>query len=885
MISLKCGLSAPKAELLSYLDRLKPCNATFHRSGFDTQPLLNYPAFLNWKTILKKTKQGLKIIKAPAAGTSWQDQLKPYSQAILTVNRSLLVRPPSFSNLDDAFLDDGIQEHLYSSGHLPSPLMGLGFAYNDSHPFICVDLDDLSSENLDIANSLMSFTEVSPSGKGYHVIVQLPSVEEKLQFVNQHEHVNKRNSKASRDLYVNTGFVTLTNNLLPNFPPNIRTITAADLSAIYNTYFSPSPSPVFSVPTPPRPAPEYNQPFAEILGKDGTTIGSAQSPENETQPPPPASHQESSEQTQPPSAQQQQTTKQAKKKLAKLSSGQIKVMLQALPVKQMSNSFLDNCTSGEPIRLDPEAEPEDRDIWLTIAAAIHSWSKGSFEGYHLFNTWSSEGNKYDESACQAVWTSLDTATKQQITVATLVRLYQLATYTFPNKLPSGKPLLNDYENFKAIVAYLGITPKLNIFNKEIIFDLAPTTRTSLSRFEGLDDMSIEGFAECVRSEIARIMFTAPPFSADFIAKALMHMAVGTQYNPVKEFFLDASQRWDGRDRLYELFDTITVAQDFRVFTKAYMVFLRKWLLQVVAGALADKPTILNQVLVFQGVQESGKTMWTRSLMPKELASYCLPDKNLNVRAKGTEYRDQAESLSSVLICNINEIDRLFKKENMADFKAFLDTTEDRVRLAYGRTSVTLQRRTCFLGSTNERFFLADATGNRRFTVMQIEKMRWNHQIDMMQLWGQITQMYLNGETHVLSKESLKDEDQDAIKVRDVVNVDLMTTTDAASLELMYETFDTTCKDHSQYRWLRLGQIASVLGVRIGHGRSQNTKDFKAAVELFLMQIKAPKPAPVAKGARAAIVYAVPPVQEDAITNPFADINENLPLKEHRPPVQ
>ena len=59
------------------------------------------------------------------------------------------------------------------------------------------------------------------------------------------------------------------------------------------------------------------------------------------------------------------------------------------------------------------------------------------------------------------------------------------------------------------------------------------------------------------------------------------------------------------------------------------------------------------------------------------------------------------------------------KRTSEEIKSFLTTTIDKYRPAYGRYEVARPRRCIFIFTTNESRFLKDATGNRRFAVIDL----------------------------------------------------------------------------------------------------------------------------------------------------------------------
>ncbi|WP_178917845.1 hypothetical protein [Natronomonas gomsonensis] len=110
---------------------------------------------------------------------------------------------------------------------------GLGFVFTDADPIVGVDLDDCRNAETgrpeewakDVIETLDSFTEVSPSGTGYHVLVDgsLP---------------RGRNRKGDLELYETARFFTVTADHVHGTPEAIKA-REEELAAIYNEYLAP----------------------------------------------------------------------------------------------------------------------------------------------------------------------------------------------------------------------------------------------------------------------------------------------------------------------------------------------------------------------------------------------------------------------------------------------------------------------------------------------------------------------------------------------------------------------------------------------------------------------------------------------------------------------
>ncbi|TAA10893.1 hypothetical protein EA658_14445 [Pseudoxanthomonas winnipegensis] len=79
-----------------------------------------------------------------------------------------------------------------------------------------------------------------------------------------------------------------------------------------------------------------------------------------------------------------------------------------------------------------------------------------------------------------------------------------------------------------------------------------------------------------------------------------------------------------------------------------------------------------------------------------------------------------ELTAGVWIQECAELDGISRKDTET-LKAMIVRTHDKARAAYGRTTQEVPRRFVMIGTTNERRFLRDATGNRRFWPMEVQR--------------------------------------------------------------------------------------------------------------------------------------------------------------------
>lgn len=223
------------------------------------------------------------------------------------------------------------------------------------------------------------------------------------------------------------------------------------------------------------------------------------------------------------------------------------------------------------------------------------------------------------------------------------------------------------------------------------------------------------------------------------------------YNPVAQWI--KSRPWDGQDRLAALQATIETREDFPAQLKN--VLLHRWLLSGVAAALMPRGFKARGVLTFQGPQGIGKTSWIRNLVT---------DPVLREAAIKVDHHLDASNKDTILgaithwIVEIGELDSSFRKD-VARLKGFLTSDQDKLRRPYARGESEYARRTVFAATVNESNFLVDMTGNSRWWTLPVQRIVYDHGIDMQQVFAQLAVEFQRGEQWWLTgqEERLLDE--------------------------------------------------------------------------------------------------------------------------------
>jgi putative DNA primase/helicase len=279
--------------------------------------------------------------------------------------------------------------------------------------------------------------------------------------------------------------------------------------------------------------------------------------------------------------------------------------------------------------------------------------------------------------------------------------------------------LNTKDNVQGVLTVNGIQVVYNVIKKRMEIDVPNTNFIA--------DMKEE--AALIEIEDRAINMGIPHTRVRDYLKVL-----ATEWNPVKQWM--ESRKWDGKSRLQSFLDTIGSPEN----EKLKEMLMKKWLISCCAAACEDNGVELEGILVFQGAQGLGKTLWFKRLANYE-EGWLLEGAMLNPTDK-----DSVKRAVSHWIVELGEIESTFKKADIDQLKAFITSKSDELRLPYDRASTTYQRRTAFYASVNAREFLTDTSGNRRFWVIPVKRINFNHGIDMQQLWAEVKEtLYVPGQ--------------------------------------------------------------------------------------------------------------------------------------------
>lgn len=214
------------------------------------------------------------------------------------------------------------------------------------------------------------------------------------------------------------------------------------------------------------------------------------------------------------------------------------------------------------------------------------------------------------------------------------------------------------------------------------------------------------------------------------------------YHPVRDYLRRIE--WDGTERVDTLLIDYFGAED-NLYTREA---IRKMLVGAV-GRIFVPGIKFDLVLTIVGDQGTGK-----STLVKKLGKEWFSDTFLTVQGK-----EALEQIQGAWLIEMAELAGLRKAEVEAT-KHFISKQEDTFRPAYARTSETYLRQCVFVGTTNNKDFLRDPSGNRRFIPVDIEPYRARYDVfnDLTepivdQIWAEAVQMFKDKEPLFMSKEA------------------------------------------------------------------------------------------------------------------------------------
>ena len=136
------------------------------------------------------------------------------------------------------------------------------------------------------------------------------------------------------------------------------------------------------------------------------------------------------------------------------------------------------------------------------------------------------------------------------------------------------------------------------------------------------------------------------------------------------------------------------------------------LLAIAAVGRVREPGLkFDNLIVLEGKQGQRKSAFVRAM---GLDKYYT-----EIKCDVADPQKVAETLNGSFVVELDEMTQN-KKSDAEEMKSFLSRRSEKVRMAYARTTDVHPRQCVFVGTTNEKTYLKDMTGNRRFWPVEVK---------------------------------------------------------------------------------------------------------------------------------------------------------------------
>ena len=221
----------------------------------------------------------------------------------------------------------------------------------------------------------------------------------------------------------------------------------------------------------------------------------------------------------------------------------------------------------------------------------------------------------------------------------------------------------------------------------------------------------------------------------------------TDYHPFISW-LNTLPEWDGTtDHIHQFFSMVhckdTSEEDFHFYTRC-------WFMAMVASVL-DPKVVNHQILTLIGAQGTYKSSFMLHILPPHLREY-YTTKNNTYQIN----RDDSFMLAENILISLEEIDSMTTKE-VNQLKAFTTQPKVKERPFYGRHKMHLPRVASLCATGNNRTFLTDMTGNRRWLPFLVEHIDnpWTADIPYEGMYAQALALIRRGERYWLNDTAIQ----------------------------------------------------------------------------------------------------------------------------------
>jgi predicted P-loop ATPase len=174
-------------------------------------------------------------------------------------------------------------------------------------------------------------------------------------------------------------------------------------------------------------------------------------------------------------------------------------------------------------------------------------------------------------------------------------------------------------------------------------------------------------------------------------------------NPLKDYILEQSKKYDGIDYIEKIAKTLEVDNSNNLDK-----WFKKWFVAMIANVFDHSKNTNHTCFVLSGEQGIFKTTWLMKLIPEDLSDF------VYVGQIKPENKDTTKQLALRLLVIIDDQLHKINKNNQDDLKHLITLHPVTYRGLFKQFDNDYPRLASFCGSVNGKEFLNDLTGSRRF---------------------------------------------------------------------------------------------------------------------------------------------------------------------------
>lgn len=190
-------------------------------------------------------------------------------------------------------------------------------------------------------------------------------------------------------------------------------------------------------------------------------------------------------------------------------------------------------------------------------------------------------------------------------------------------------------------------------------------------------------------------------------------------------------RWQSRDVIGEMVDRLVIKNLSAEHSKE---LLKEWCANVFRRLHDVNKREQNKMIILKGGQGIGKDSWI-NYMFGSLGSYF---SEIEIQDRKIE---NYQTISDLLVANIPEFDETHRV-SLSTLKSLITSPGATFRAAYARKSDYVPFYVSYISSCNFDHILRDSSGNRRFMIFELDKIKWGYNdIPQDQILAQMNYLY------------------------------------------------------------------------------------------------------------------------------------------------